>query len=102
MSFPYQESHMQRLLRLRLESEMKRRTAPRPLTLAERIEIWFQALPAAEKCAAYSMEFFKDYFGESPARIGPVLFSLGFERKRDWRIGKPHGRVWLNVDRKGK
>jgi hypothetical protein len=95
MTFPNYESFMQRLQRNRLEAEEKRRAAPKPLTLAERIDTWWQGLPAAEQRAAYSMEFFRDRFGESPARLGPALFSLGWERKRDWRIGKPHGRVWL-------
>lgn len=95
MAYQYQESYMQRLQRNRLEADEKRRAAPRPLTLAERIDSWFQALPTAEQRAAYSMEFFKDYFGEAPARLGPVLFSLGWERQRDWRIGNPHGRVWV-------
>lgn len=97
MTVQYQESYMQQLQRRRLEAEEKQRSAPKPLTLAERIDQWYEGLNAADQNSAYSMEFFKKKFDEAPARIGPVLFSLRWERKRDWRIGKPHGRVWYKV-----
>ena len=98
MTFPYQESYIERLQRHRLEVDEKRRTEPKPLTLAERIDTWWQGLPAAEQKGAWKMEFFVNYFGEAPASIGPSLFSLGFVRRRDWRIGKPHGRVWVKTN----
>lgn len=88
-------SYMERLQQRRAEIQAIKAETPAPLTLSERIIEWWRALPQEEQQATYSMEFFRDYFGEAPARLGPVLFSLGWERKRIWEVGKPHRRVWI-------
>lgn len=85
--------------RARLEqrrSEIKAlRELPAPPTLTEQIKLWWQGLPPEEQSRAYDIDFFKRAFGECPARLGPVLFSLGWNRKRLWKKGKPHFRYWV-------
>jgi len=88
-------SYIERLRQHRAEFQANKNATPPPLTLSEKIEKWWRDLPPEEQRTAYSMGFFRDYFGEGPARLGPVLFSLGWERKRSWEKGKPFRRVWL-------
>ena len=84
----------QRRAELKALRELRESTPPPP-TLTEQIKLWWQGLPPEEQSMAYDMDFFKRVFGESPARLGPVLFSLGFKRKRLWAKGKPHFRYWV-------
>jgi hypothetical protein len=87
-------SYIERLQEHRAGIQAIKEATPAPLTLSERIDRWWRELPDEERRASYSMEFFRDYFGEGPARLGPVLFSLGWVRKRIWESGRPHRRVW--------
>jgi hypothetical protein len=91
----YQEGYLQSLERRRREREEERRNAPRPKSLSERITEWWESLSPVEQRVAYSMEFFRYRFGETPQKLGVTLFALGWRRRRRWETGKPHCRVWI-------
>jgi hypothetical protein len=78
--------------RERLEQQLNQ---PPPLTLRDRISKWWETVPESVKSNKWHMDFFVQQFGASPAKIGPALYSLGWERRREWTPGKPHGRYWV-------
>ena len=90
----YREGYLEYLQRRRREREDERRNAPKPKTLSEQIQEWESTLSPAERRAAYSMEFFRYRFGETPQKLGLTLFALGWRRRRRWETGTPHCRVW--------
>jgi len=63
--------------------------------LADKIYWWWDRLSPEEQSAERRMEDFQKIFNEPPALIGPVLFSLGWKRKRNWNLNGPHERVWV-------
>lgn len=89
------QGYLDRLRERRAEIQAQKESILPLPTLTERIETWWRGLTPEEQGKHYTMQFFQWMFGENPAWIGPVLFSLGWERKRLWKIGKPHSRVWV-------
>ena len=92
----YTESYKQKLERQRRENlEAQERNSSPQVSLEAKINRWWSSLTEEEKSYKYSMEFFENLFGVSGRTLGPVLYSLGFERKRHWQVGQPHRRIWV-------
>ena len=89
------EGHMQRLQRLHLEKEER---SPQPKSLFEQITEWWETVPCEEKKMSFSMEFFVDRFGSSHQKLGPLLCSMLWQRRRRWEPGKPYSRYWVRIE----
>jgi hypothetical protein len=98
MNFIYEESYSERLQRRRRERIEERENRPQPLSLEEQIRGWWDNLPPSEKPNPWHMNFFVKRFGVAPSKIGPALYVLGWERKREYRTDGPSRRYWVKVD----
>lgn len=87
------ECYKERLTRLRDET-IQRQLVER-MTLEQKITQWWAGLSDAERGEGYTMDFFVEMLKDTPPRIGAVLFSIGWVRKRSWKVGAPHRRMWV-------
>ena len=94
----YTESYISRIKRQHEERRQQRLNAPKPPTLEEQITAWWDTLSDEERQQEYTMEFFKDRFNATANKLGPVLFALGWERRRRWKVNGPHVRYWVKLD----
>lgn len=88
-------SYSEHLKIKRAEAQARRAAMPKPQTIHERIETWYNGLTDADKSRAWTMREFRAIWGETPQRIGAALFDLGWTRKRMWRDDRPTARYWL-------
>jgi len=88
-------SHLEKLKLRRDENNKRRDAMPKPPTLHERIDTWFNTLSVEDQSRAWKMHEFKELFEESSQKIGAVLFELGWSRRRSWNDAKPTSRSWL-------
>lgn len=87
------EGYAVRLARLSAEAVQRQRLEK--MSLEEKLTQWAVGLSQVERTEGYSMDFFLNHFGSTPAQLGPALYSLGWRRRRQWVTGKPHHRLWV-------
>ena len=90
-------SYLKRLERARDEAQALRDAMPKPPTLHERIEEWYNGLSDADKQRNWTMKEFRAIFGETPQKIGQALFDMNWIRKRMWKDNRPTSRYWFKV-----
>lgn len=90
-------SYSEQLKRKREERQRQKDAIPKPPTLHECIEKWYNGLSDDDKSRAWTMKEFREIFAESPQRLGAALFELGWTRKRMWRDDRPTARYWLKM-----
>lgn len=89
------KSYAEHLKIKRAERQARRDAMPKPQTIHERIETWYNGLSIDNQARAWTMREFRAIFGETPQRIGAALFDLGWTRKRMWRDDRPTARYWM-------
>lgn len=86
--------YMTYLKQKREAAQALRDATPKPLTLHERIDSWYNGLADDEKHRPWAMHEFKALFGNTPQKIGAALFELGWTRRRLWKDDRPTARYW--------
>lgn len=94
-NFIYGISHLEKLKRRRAAAQALRDATPKPATIHERIQTWYNGLSEEDRARAWTMREFKALFGDTPQQLGAALFELGWTRKRMWRDDRPTARYWL-------
>lgn len=87
--------YLEQLKRRREAAQALKAATPKPPTLHERIEAWYNDLSCEDKTRAWTMNEFKALFGETPQKMGAALFDLGWTRRRCWKDAYPTARYWL-------
>ena len=91
------EGYLNYLKRSRAENQALIDAMPKPPTLHERIQTWYNGLSDDNKRRPFTMQQLRALFCETPQRIGAGLFDLGWTRKRMWRDDRPTARYWLKI-----
>lgn len=80
--------------REQLRAQRAKQKALQSVPLTDRIERWWCSIPECDRQNFYRIEYLSQAFNTVPRLIGPALFKLGWVRKRLWKVGYPHYRVW--------
>lgn len=94
-NFIYAISYSEKLKRRRAALQALRDATPKPLTIQERIQTWYNGLSEEDRARAWTMREFREIFGETPQKTGACLFELGWTRRRSWADARPTARYWL-------
>lgn len=78
-----------------LQKEQTRAQRLAPVTLQQRIQDWFNALPELTRQRPFSMGEIAAATESQGRHIGPVLLALGWTRMRTWSGNHPYRRYWL-------
>lgn len=87
--------YLEKLKQKRETARALREATPKPPSLHERIETWYEGLSDDDKRRAWTMKEFRNIFGETPQRIGAALFDLDWTRRRSWKDSMPTARYWM-------
>lgn len=78
-----------------LNKELARAKRAMPVTLQERIQTWFDALPELTRHRPFSMQELETALGSQGRHLGPALAALGWTRMRTYGGNQPYRRYWL-------
>jgi hypothetical protein len=70
----------------------EKETVPELTSLRDRVKEWQQA---ESLMPYYPITYLAKTFGTIPRTIGPVLYSLGWNRKRTYTANQPSARYWV-------
>lgn len=80
---------------LKRESEERSVQRIAPPTLAQKFVEWFEGVPEISRLRPYAMTEMERALETQGRYLSPILFSLGWERRRKWSSKTQYLRYWV-------
>lgn len=82
------------MAQLNKKAEARRAQPSKPSTLRNRFTDWYGSLPAVSRDRRFSMSEIEAALKTQGRYISPILFELGWRRKRVWSTAGQYHRYW--------